>query len=816
MLRKLLAAHDRAEHSNELETSPRLASASAPPPSSQFVAGMRVGPFALVHLLGRGGMGEVWLAEQADGRVERKVALKLPSLHRQGGIWEERFRRERDILAKLTHPNIARLFDAGVSDATQPYLAMELVEGESFTDYVASHALSMGERLRLFRQVLAATGHAHRHLVVHRDLKPANILIDSTGQVKLLDFGIAKLIDDDDAAANARDLTRMGGRVMTLRYAAPEQVAGELITTATDIYALGVILHELVTGQSPYRAAREGRPLTEAMLGKDETGVPSALAPAPIAKQVRGDLDAIILKAMRKNPADRYASIEQFDDDILRHLEHHPVKARAGTWRYLAGRFIARHTLPIAMVAAVLVTMAAGLVMVDQQRRVAVAERERAARHFASVRRLANTFMFEVHGEIENLPGSLKAREMLVKTALQYLDSLAGEAANDTALAFEVAVAYGKIGNIQGQPGGANTGDLLAARNNYEKAKQLFVVLDALRPNDAEVLREHERLSYALARSYVQIADPRWQAEIAETIRLAGRVAALPGATLRDRAREATIMAEQAQLRSSMLGRNPDVEASMSQAIAKVEALAREAPNDPAGLEALAVTYDRAARAYTNSGVARTSESVRLSIEFNRKALAAVERILAGKPADEHWLKRRAATLVDLANTLTHAGEHAEADRMIGKALEQNAWLYARDPNNVELAIERLMTLETASVTAYRVGDMERTIRFARETIAQGGRIPEATRNTPVMRSHISEAKALMGGALLAMAAAPSLDREKRLAMLTEARSLLVGHIALLDEVLRDKLGVVAEEGYKEVMDAIKACDEAIAKLSRS
>ena len=266
-----------------------------------------------------------------------------------------------------------------------------------------------------------------------------------------------------------------------------------------------------------------------------------------------------------------------------------------------------------------------------------------------------------------------------------------------------------------------------------------------------------------------------------------------------------------------MLGRNPDVEASMGQAIAKVEALAREVPGDPAVLEALAMTYDRAARAYTNTntGATRTAESVRLSIGFNRKALAAIERILAEKPEDERWLKRRAATLVDLAKTLNHAGEHAEAERTIGKALEQNAWLYARDPNNVELVIERLFTLENASVSAYRLGDMQRTIRFARETIAQGARMPEASRNTVSVRGHISEAKALIGGALLAMASAPSLGREKRLAMLTEARSLLVGHMAYFDEV-RDKLGVPVEDVNGEVMYAIKACDEAITKLSRS
>ena len=828
-LRKILAAHDRAESSQELETVAKLALSA--PPASAFAAGARVGPFDLVRLLGRGGMGEVWLARQADGRVKREVALKLPAIYLHSEVWRERFRRERDILAKLAHPNIARLFDAGVSDEDasrgQPYLAMEFIEGESLSEFVTAHSASIDDRLKLFRQILSAVAHAHRHLVVHRDLKPANILIDQSGQVKLLDFGIAKLVDDGTAGNAAADLTQMGGRVMTLRYAAPEQVSDGIISTATDVYALGVILYELMTGLSPCRAVREGRSFTEASMLGEETAVPSSLAMTGdaaterklasaklLSRQIAGDLDAIILKAMRKNPADRYASVEQFDDDIERHLDRRPVKARAGTWRYLAGRFVTRYKLPIAAGTALLLTAVIAIVMVERERRVAVAEMARAEKHFASVRKLANAFMFEVHGEIENLPGSLKAREMLVKTALQYLDSLAGEATNDPALAFEVAVAYRKIGNIQGEPGGANIGDLLAARANFEKGKRLFVALDTLRPNDAEVLREHALLSFALARSYVIVADPLWQAEIAATAGLAARIASLPGATTADRAREATIMAEQARLKSVMLGRNSDVEVSIGRAVGKLEAIALEGTGDPVVLESLALIYQRAALAYASGK--RTLESVQLSIGFNRKILAVLEKILARKPDDERWLKFRAATLVDLAKTLNHAGEHAEADRTMGKALEQNAWLYARDPNNVELAIDRLQTLENAAVAAYRVGDMERTIRFARETIAEGGRMPEATRNTVSMRSHISESKALIGGALLAMAAAPSLDRAKRLSMLTEARSLLVGHITFLDEVRREKLGIFDENVVNEVMDAIKGCDEAIAKLSRN
>ncbi|HEX5128112.1 MAG TPA: serine/threonine-protein kinase, partial [Usitatibacter sp.] len=381
-LRRLVEHHERAERLGELETVPRLV--SPPPWSSLHAAGDSVGPFRLLRVLGHGGMGEVWLARQVDGRVDREVALKLPDLHGAAPYWRERFRRERDILARLGHPRIARLYDAGVTDAGQPWLAMEYVEGIGLAQYVERHALSIPQRLALFRQVLEAVAHAHRHLVVHRDLKPANILVDATGAAKLLDFGIAKLLDDA-TDAGADNLTRVGGRVMTLRYAAPEQIAAATITTSTDIYSLGVILHEVLTGLSPYRAVREGRPLTDVAILREEPIAPSRLAlPKPLPRALAGDLDAIVLKALRPDPAHRYASVEAMGEDILAFLERRPVAARAGTWRYRATRFVARHRLPLAAAAAILLTLTGSLALVETERRAAVAQKARAERHFAS------------------------------------------------------------------------------------------------------------------------------------------------------------------------------------------------------------------------------------------------------------------------------------------------------------------------------------------------------------------------------------------------------------------------------------------------
>lgn len=363
----LLDSHDRAERHAELETTPRLAG----PAPSLFRAGDSIGPFRLLRPLGRGGMGEVWLAGQADGRLERQVALKLPTIFEAGGERERRFGRERDILAKLEHSHIARLYDAGVTPQGQPWLAMEYVQGEPIDVHARSRRLGLPARLAMARQVLAAVAHAHRHLVVHRDLKPANILIDTAGQVKLLDFGIAKLVGEGGGAETPVDLTRLGGRVMTLRYAAPEQVTAGEITTVTDVYALGVVLHEFIAGVSPYAAVREGRAFTEAALQQEEIARPSSIAlpadaaaergfesPRALSRRLAGDLDAILLKALRRDPAERYAAIAEFDEDIRRHLEHRPVHARAGTWRYLAGRFARRHRLPLALAAGVVVALA--------------------------------------------------------------------------------------------------------------------------------------------------------------------------------------------------------------------------------------------------------------------------------------------------------------------------------------------------------------------------------------------------------------------------------------------------------------------------
>jgi tetratricopeptide (TPR) repeat protein len=800
LLERMLRTHDVAERARELETVPKLA-----PPPSAFAQGEAVGPFRLLRPLGRGGMGEVWLAAQVDGRVERQVALKLPTVLGAGDIRAERFRRERDILARLVHPNIARLYDAGASDSGQPWLALEYVEGETLDAHVARTGPSIAARLALFRQVLAAVAHAHRHLVVHRDLKPGNILIDRDGQVKLLDFGIARLLEGGAAGAGGGDLTRIGGRVLTLRYAAPEQVAEGAITTATDVYSLGVVLHELLAGASPYRAVRESRPLTEHAIATEDVALPSSLAPG-----LAGDLDAILLKALRRDPAQRYPTVEAFDEDIRRFLEQRPVLARAGTWRYLAGRFLRRNRVPIAAVGTVVAALAIGLVLAERERRVAVAERARAQQHFDSVRKLANTFIFDVHGELSELPGALKAREILMKTSLEYLDALAAEAGADPGLQFELAAAYRRIAMVQGQPGASNLGNLAAAVRNLEKGKALMVAVDRVRPDDIAALREHVILSYQLARAYTMQADPRWQGEIASTVELATRVAALPGANMRDRARVGGAMSEQAHLAMFMVGQSPEVEAQAEKAIAVLEALAKEDPAHVTVRGNLVASYQRIAEILT--GDRRTREGALRAAQYRRKALDMVRELRRELPNDQRYRSVEIENLAGLTSDHLVSERPREADAAAAQARAAMRSALAAEPDNADIAHTAVYVLALSSTAARRVGDLPRAIGEAREALALDAKRPAESRGSREARNNRAEAQFALGAALLAAARAPGKGTD-RVAMLREARPHLADAVTFVAAARSERLGAMADEDVREREQALRDCEEALRRL---
>lgn len=360
---------------NPLDTPLAVSSAAASTLAGDgpFRAGMRVGPYTLVRLVGEGGMGWVWLAERADGALTRTVALKLPKWTWSLPDLTARLARERDILASLEHANIARLYDAGVDDAGRPYLAMEYVDGQPIDAYCREHALSLEARLQVLLQVAHAVAYAHSRLVVHRDLKPSNIVVAADGSVRLLDFGIATLLDT--SATTRPAVTSPGTRIFTLQYAAPEQITGGPIGTPTDVYALGLVLYELLTGAAPYRSAKmSAAALEEAIVAGDTRLASAAATDRTVARRLRGDLDAILNKALKPDPAERYASVHAFAEDLERFLKHETVSARPDSAAYRLRTFARRHRPGIAAAALVLVTLTGATIY--SARQAAIADRE--------------------------------------------------------------------------------------------------------------------------------------------------------------------------------------------------------------------------------------------------------------------------------------------------------------------------------------------------------------------------------------------------------------------------------------------------------
>ncbi|MEO1368370.1 MAG: serine/threonine-protein kinase, partial [Acidobacteriota bacterium] len=437
----------------------------------------------------------------------------------------QRFLAERQILADLSHPNIAHLLDGGAledseSGASFPYLVMEYIEGQPIDIYCAERRLPVRQRLELFATVCSAVHFAHQKLIVHRDLKPGNLLVTADGVPKLLDFGIAKLLTADDPSAQGQ--TRYARAPMTPDFASPEQFLGEPVSTASDIYALGVLAHHLLTGRSPYHVA--GPELTElsrAVCTQDpeppservEDGADSRFAESPqdLRRALRGDIDAILLKALAKDPMDRYASAADLADDIQRHLGGLPVRARGDHFRYVASRWLRRRRGWVAAVLLVLMSLAGGAGVALQQARVATQERARAEQRLDDIRRLSNDFLFDFHDAIADLPGSTAARDMVVRRALTYLELLAAEPDAEPTLLLELADAYARIGDVQGQPGKASLGDTGGALASYRRAVEL---LDALEGHIDRSTVDLRRL--ATTRRIGQLLELRGDAAAAE------------------------------------------------------------------------------------------------------------------------------------------------------------------------------------------------------------------------------------------------------------------------------------------------------------
>jgi len=632
-VRALLAADDSARQNGvgereqtELEHETRRESTASDP-----ALGRDIGPYRLVELIGSGGMGRVYRGVRADSEYHMSVAIKRLKPGFDAAQFVTRFRAERQILANLEHPNIGRLLDGGADHEGLPYPVMEYIEGVPPQVYCDSHSLSTAQRLALFRQICAAVHFAHQHMVVHRDLKPGNILVTKEGVPKLLDFGIAKVLVPEVAGTDP--VTETAGTAMTPAYASPEQVRGETVTTASDVYSLGVVLYELLTGHSPYR--RLDRPAHELMraICEEEPEKPSVWR-----RELRGDVDNIVLKAIRKEPAARYPSADQLSEDVLRHLEGRPVLARGDAFSYLAAKFIRRNKIAVAAAAAVLCTLVGGLIAVSRAH-------ARAERRFNEVRQLAHAVVFDYHDAIEHLPGSTPVRERLVKDALKYLDSLSKEA--DTPdLQREMVDAYVRISNVQGDAYHDNLGDPAGAMQSARKAVAAAEKL--LRTDGSPAAERSAAMAYAA---------------------------------------EGSLFYASGDLKSA--------ERLLHRAVELGETVARNQPGDAGNALALSDNLKYLGDLYGGAGMQNLGNTA-ASVEFYQRAERLGLEMAARFPGDARVTRAHYQTLMSLGAAEASLGHPDAAARDLREALHLLEDLSAKNPNDsldrLELANASLRT----------------------------------------------------------------------------------------------------------------------------
>ncbi|HXM41311.1 MAG TPA: serine/threonine-protein kinase [Bryobacteraceae bacterium] len=676
--------------------------------SLSFSAGQRLGPYRILSVIGRGGMGLVYLAERADGKFEQRVAIKVVQAG-LGGPLAGRLEQECRILATLDHPNIARLLDAGATQDGLPYFIMEYIAGQPIDRFCDDRKLSVRERIRLMLPVCEAVQLAHQSLVVHRDLKPDNILVTAEGIPKLLDFGIAKVLSEAPAAS-PQTVTR----VLTPEYGSPEQVRGELVSTGTDIYGLGGVLYKLLTGMAPHQIEDKSPVDALRAICEEDIRRPSSLRP-----ELAGDLDRILQMALRKEPQRRYGSADQFAADLRRWLANKPVLASPDTVWYRSGKFLKRHWVGVAAAVIVLTALVTGAA-------VALWQARRAERRFADVRHLAHVFLFDFEESVHHLRGATKARQLLVKTALEYLASLSKEAAGDAALTRELADAYEKVGDIQGEPGAGNVGNTEGAVQSYRQAVSLRQSL-----HDAESVDPAIRM--AMAAGLVKLANVQARTRDLEgAVSNCRRALSLAEKTLKARSSLPPAMAVLAQAHSVMsllLLKKNDIRGSIDEAgrsLALRELLAAAAPRDRSAQLALADAdraigkltgqmgtsngaaiayyskareiFERLSREDPSDGESERGLMKALSeLGFSmlepgsskadalanmRRAYTMADRKVRADPADAEDVTNLFAICVRLGGSLEGRRTRAERYRILGRAVQAAGDLVQRDPGN--------------------------------------------------------------------------------------------------------------------------------------
>lgn len=692
--------------------------------------GTIVGAYRLVEPIGHGGMGTVFLAERTDGAFAHRVAVKVMRAALTDRDAVRRFQAERQILASLSHPNIVTLIDGGTTAQGQPYLAMEYVEGQPIVQWLVDRRASLEDRLRLFRQVCSAEHFAHRHGIVHRDLKPANILVTRDGVPKVLDFGVAKLLERPGPEAT---VTRLLPGPLTPNYASPEQLRGLAVTTASDVYSLGVLLFELLAGTRPYETT--GRPVDEvlkqvldgpsvrpsAVAARREAG-PQAVPLPFAARRLRGDLDAIVLKAMHVDPAQRYSSAEEFSDDVARWLGGKPVLAREPSFAYVARKFAQRHRTVTAVIALAVVGVLVALGVALWQRQVAVRERAVAEQRFDDVRGLTMALIFKLHDAVAPLDGSTEVRRLIVSQALGYLERLAASSQRED-VRLDLALGYKQIGRVQGDPQTPNLGDREAALQSYRRAIELLSTLRESPTLGAKALFEMSQTNRLISSLLGQMGR-RDEAVAAAHEALATARAAMQRDPENDEIRRLVASGHFAVALSE-----PDRAEKVRHWLAAepiFEALLASKPDDADRMRNVALVNKYL------GGVRQIDREDEEAERRYRRALELDERRAAAAPASRLVQFDLAIDLANLGSVLAKKKQYGEALRFYERSVAMRERLVASDPKDVLaqqtlavvlVAVARLRfimeDLDGAARDAQRAFDLARGVPVADEELVR-------------------------------------------------------------------------------------------------
>jgi tetratricopeptide (TPR) repeat protein/tRNA A-37 threonylcarbamoyl transferase component Bud32 len=705
-VRSLLSAYDEQES---------FALPPAPPPSR---SGEKLGAWFLVRLIGRGGMGAVYEAERVEGGFKQRAAVKLLDPSLASPLFAQRFEQERQIQAGLNHPHIARILDGGMTPASEPYLVMEFVEGRPLGEYVESAKLDLRQRIGLFLQICSAVDYAHRHLIVHRDLKPDNVLVQEDGHAKLLDFGTAKLVGREFSTEPGQ-VTRHGIHTFTPEYASPEQVLGKPVSTASDLYSLGIMLYELTAGRLPYT-------FKDYSMGEMIHLICEYDPPPPGAD---ADLNAIVLKAIRKEPQERYGTTDALQADLRAWLEGRPVAARQGDLRYRLAKFAARNralTLALALAALLLFGGTAGIAW---QARIARKERDRAEARFQDLHRLSNTLLLELNDAVAQLPGSTEARRLIVSRGLDYLDKLARDAGNDAHLRVELADAYLKLGNLLGNPYDQNLGDPEAALRSYGKALEALAgagdsaaarrMAGRAKAFRGEVLFTMGKAAEAVASSRAgceeQEAASKTPDELAETAAcydsLSDQYGQRGTSSLQDREEALKVLARVREIDERVLALNPQHQRAIrGLAIAEMKTGGHLRLDDPAR-----------------------------ALDHFQAALARLEKLPAAERGSLRSRRIRGFVYSQMGRTHLDRGDRAAALESFTRARELYEPLAAVDPNNAQAQFDLAVQVNLQGLTYDEMGDRERAAESYRRVLALVGELERKGQAPPSAQGNAAE-----------------------------------------------------------------------------